>query len=260
MTLDVNYFIRIKDHINKSDRIVSKITSLDTYIADFNTIINFLNKDNQYLVTLTNGEAELTKSETVTVPGYIYNSSKNITTPVYNLSLVKIDTQLSELFQYKSIDKETQTINTENASDIHSKETQFEQDSESKLSQTDEEHDEEEFGEFQGYTSCPTPEFVNINLNECSPSYYNNVIIPPCPSYNPYESNSFSYNPFTNIMNLRGENDDVHFTFETGRGSQVPSNPTQIAPTWGPELISELKFRLAQPNAGLLPTNANYFL
>ena len=60
-------------------------------------------------------------------------------------------------------------------------------------------------------------------------------------------------------MNLRDENtDSVHFSFS---GSQVPETPTRVSSsTWSPELINELKFRLAQPNAGLTNSNSNYFL
>jgi hypothetical protein len=271
MTTDVNYFIKVKDHINKSDRIVNKVTSLDTYVADFYAIINFLNRDHQYSVTQTNGEAELTKSETVTVPGYIYNSTKTVITPAYSLSLIKIDSTLSDIFQTEFTDKETQTIVKEDASDIQTKETQSENElnTENKDSQTveiTETVDIEEFGEFQ---SC-SPEYVNVDLSENSYPYCNNVIVPPynpynyCNSYNSYNpsytSYNSSYNPFTNIMNLRGDNEDVHFTFGKELGSKVPSNPTQTAPTWAPELISELKFRLAQPNAGLLSNNSTYFL
>jgi hypothetical protein len=57
-------------------------------------------------------------------------------------------------------------------------------------------------------------------------------------------------------MSLRGDNEDVHFTF----GSQVPRNPTSSSPIWKPELISELKLRLSQPNAGLTQNNSRYFL
>ena len=123
------------------------------------------------------------------------------------------------------------------------------------------------------------PEFTNVDLNTNTYSYCNNVITPPYTSYapnvynshksNPFNSytsnpfNSYTSNPFNNVMGLRGENEDVHFTF----GSQVPRNPTSsvspvsvVSPVWGPELISELKFRLTQPNAGLTQSNSTYYL
>jgi hypothetical protein len=263
MTSDVNYFIKVKDHVNKSERLINKVTNLNTYTQDFNTIINYLNKDNVYSVFTSNGEAECTKTETVTIPGYIYNSTKNVNTVVYTLSLVKIDSVLSELFLSESANRETQTNSVK---DIQTKETQSSQETDSKVSQTNETQTEtadDEFGEFQGCTT----EFVDVDLNTVpSYPYYNNVIVPSynCDLYSNSNSNSYSnsysnysYNPFTNIMNLRGENDDVHFNF----GSQVPRVPTQVNPIWSPELISELKFRLTQPNSGLLPTNnSSYFL
>lgn len=263
MTENVSYLIRIQDHINKSIRIVNHITNLNTYTHDFNIIINSLNKDNIYTSASSNGQAELSRVENIVVPGYIYNSTKSVTTLVYTISLIKIDETLTNLFLSESSHAETQTNTTNDTSDIQTKETQSEQQTSNKDSQTqndinelarqyentkfyNDREDEAEFGDFQSYV----PEFTNVDLNSCYP-YCNNVIVP---SYTP----THSYNPFTNIMSLRGENDDVHFTF----GSQVPKAPTQVINNWKPELISELKFRLNQPNAGLLPTNSNvnYFL
>jgi hypothetical protein len=77
---------------------------------------------------------------------------------------------------------------------------------------------------------------------------YSNIIIP-------------EYNPFKNIMNIRGMN-DVYFSI----GSEVPKVPTKSITSnkynsylttnnWTPELVNELKYRLSQPNAGLTPTN-----
>lgn len=261
MTSDVNYFIKVKDHINKSERVVNKVTTLDTYISDFHTIINHLNKDNLYLTTLTSGEAILTKTDTVTVPGYIYNSTKTVTTVVYTLSLIKIEMELSELFHAEYTNRSSQTNNVEDTSNVQTKETQSKNETEDKNSQTVELSeiveitdvtDDSEFGEFQSYT----PEFTNVDLNGPTYPYCNNVIVPSYTPYNSYNPFSNTNNPFNHIMNLRGENDDVHFTF----GSQVPRTPTQITPSWSPELISELKVRLSQPNAGLLPTNATYYL
>lgn len=256
----MSYLIRVTDHINKSDRIIHRLTTVESANQDFNVIINHLNKNNEYLSTLSNCVAELTKKEQVVVPGYIYNSTKTVTTLVYTLSLIKIDEDLSQLFLSESTNKETQT---EDSSDLQTKETQSESSCQDKASQVSHEvdqltkqyedtdffkEDDEEFGEFQSYT----PEFTNIDLNGPTFPCYDrsNVIIPP---YQPY-----SNNPFQNLMNLRGDNEDVHFTF----GSQVPRTPTQVVTNWAPELVHELKFRLAQPNAGLTSTNSsiNYFL
>jgi len=258
----MSYLIKVTDHINKSERVINRLTSLDTCNHDFHTIIDYLNMKNEYQSTLSNGIAELTKNEQVVVPGYFYNSTKNIRTLAYTLTLIKVDEKLSNIFLKEYTDNNTQT---ENTTDIQTKETQSEQSTKDSSSQVYAEvnkltkqyedtdffqEDTEEFGEFQSYT----PElFTNVDLNS-SPSYHcydrSNVIIPP---YQPY-----SNNPFQNLMNLRGENEDVHFTF----GSQVPRNPTQVVTNWAPELVHELKFRLAQPNAGLTPTNStiNYYL
>lgn len=273
MTPDITYLIRIQDHINKSDRVIHKVTTLDNSVQDFNIIINHLNKDNIFSVTLRSGEAQLNKTETITVPGYIYNSTKCVTTLAYTLSLIKIDTTLSELFHTEFTNSETQTNVIDNSDDIQTKETQSEQETEDKPSQTSdiktcevqtepelESTDDSEFGEFQ---SC-SPEFINVDLNNSCNYPYDSCNYNSYNSYNPYTYNSYSYNPFHNIMNLRGENEDVHFRFGTNQGSQVPINPTQITPptpTWSPELVNELKFRLAQPNAGLQPTNnISYYL
>lgn len=261
----MSYLIKVTDHINKSERIIHRLTTLDTCNTDFNIIIDYLNKSNDYQATVSNGVAELSKTEQIVVPGYIYNSTKNVTTLAYTLNLIKIDENLSKVFQTDYTDSHTQT---EGSTDIQTKETQSEPSHENKASQVFDEvdrltkqyedteffrEDDTEFGEFQSYT----PEFSNVDLNSPSFPCYDrsNVIIPP---YQPYSNNPFQNNPFQNLMNLRGENEDVHFTF----GSQVPRAPTQVVTNWAPELVHELKFRLAQPNAGLLPTNStiNYYL
>lgn len=314
MTSEATYFIKITDHINKSDRIINRPTNLNTYTSDFNILINHLSKNNTTdFSNISNGKAELSKTETQIVPGYLYNSTKNVTTLVYTLSLIKADNQLSELFLSNFNHESTQTNNTENTNDIQeNKETQSEQSNQQQntSSQTNENvvnqceqqykhtefygDDNTEFGEFQGAST----EFITVDLATPSIyeqtqlreesnaySYYSNVIVPPYPpsynnstcnpynayttynayngyngynGYDGYNSNACnSYNPFDRIMNLRGENEDVHFRF----GSQVPSTPTTTTTTWAPELINELKFRLAQPNAGLTPsTTPNYFL
>jgi hypothetical protein len=254
MTTNVNYFIQIKDHINKSTRIINKITHLDTHNHDFNTIVAYLNKDDLFSVSTSNGEATLSKAETQIIPGYIYNSSKIVNTLAYTLSLIKIDNQLSSVFLTNCTDRETQT---HEQADIQTQEDGQKQETDTKCSQTTGEHDspsveecESEFGEFQSYTH---PDFTNVDLYTNTYPYCDNVITTPYTSY--------TSNPFNNIMSLRGENEDVNFTF----GSQVPRNPTSspmypASPIWGPELISELKFRLSQTNAGLTQNNSTYFL
>lgn len=264
----MSYLIRVTDHINKSDRIIHRLTTIESANQDFNYVIDHLNKNNEYLSTLSNCVAELTKKEQVVVPGYLYNSTKTVTTLVYTLSLIKIDEDLSQLFLSESTDTTNKETQTEDSVDLQTKETQSESSYQDKSSQVSDEvdqltkqyedtdffrNDDEEFGEFQSYT----PEFINVDLN--GPTYpcydRSNVIIP---SYQPYSNNPFQNNPFQNIMNLRGDNEDVHFTF----GSKVPRTPTQVVTNWAPELVHELKFRLAQPNAGLTSTNSsiNYFL
>jgi hypothetical protein len=266
----MSYLIKVTDHINKSERIIHRLTTLDTYNSDFQTIINYLSIDNEYQSTLSNGVAELTKNEQVVIPGYFYNSTKNISTLTYTLTLIKVDEKLSNVFLTETTDSHTQT---EESNDLQTKETQCETSTKDTPSQVYAEvnklnkqyedteffrEDDEEFGEFQSYT----PEFTNVDLNSPTFPCYDrsNVIIPPYQPYstNPFQNNSFQNNPFQNIMNLRGDNEDVHFTF----GSQVPKTPTQVVTNWAPELVHELKFRLAQPNAGLVPTNSsiNYYL
>lgn len=265
----MSYLIRITDHINKSDRVIHRLTTIESSNKDFYSIINHLNKNNEFLSRVSNGVAELTKNDEVTVPGYFYNSTKTVTKLAYTLNLIKIDEELSQVFPAESRESSESThtqTQTENSSDLQTKETQSESSNQNKSSQvyndvdsltkqyedTDFFKDDEEFGEFQNYT----PEFVNVN--EPDYSYYGmpNVIIP---SYQPsYQPSCQSSNPFQSIMSLRGDNDDVHFTF----GSQVPRTPTQVVTNWAPELVHELKFRLTQPNAGLSSTNSNinYFL
>ena len=98
--MKIDYFIQVENHIDKSTRIVNKITNLDTYSTDFNTIINQLNKDNTLDSIHKDNKVELVKTETVVIPGYIYNSTKKITTIVYSLTLIQSDNTLSELFKH----------------------------------------------------------------------------------------------------------------------------------------------------------------
>lgn len=248
----MHYFIQIKDHINKSTRVINKITDLDTYNSDFNTVIGYLNKNDLFSVIISDGEAILSKAETTIIPGYIYNSSKIVNTLAYTLSLIKIDNQLSDVFQSNCIDRETQTTEQPDTKYVQTQEDEEKQTSSSQTTEANnnesiEEYDSE-FGEFQGCTQ----EFTNINLNEAGYSYCNyynsyNSYNSSCYPYNPYnDTYSYSYNPFTTVTNLQ-ENEDIHFSV----GSQVSRNPTQINPIQVPELITELKFRLAQPNSGL---------
>ena len=288
---EVNYFIKITDHINKSDRIISKQTTLASYMDDFKIIMDELSKNDTYTSTISNGKVELFKNVEIEVKGYIFNTKTTVTKLAIELNLIKIEENLSKIF---NLEKEVQTEILQESQEAQEQKEQKEQNS-----QTEEEHTskdiyqqttfyDDEFSDFQGYED---PEvFSEVSLN--SPKIYQKYEYPqyPCQLYQPYTHQSYTYqypnfyeqnvivptytqptytsttynqvnenNPFNNIMNLRDENtDSVHFSFS---GSQVPETPTRVSSsTWSPELINELKFRLAQPNAGLTNSNSNYFL
>jgi hypothetical protein len=244
MSDQINYFIKIVDHKNNSESIVNKRVQLNNYSFYFSQIIDELIGSNTTMTsTLSNdGKAKVFEKESIISKGYFYNSTSEVDKLVYELSLVKIEEDLSNIF---NDDKFSQT-NFENVEE-HKQEHQEVQteDTEYVDKSTDpESNSEEEFGDFQG------PEvFSNIDLNvpQTYPYYYPNVIVPEYtqPTYQ-------NYTPYT--YNYPSSNQFV--------GSSVPSYPTQpvqpVINTWSPELINELKFRLAQPNAGL--NNTNYFL
>lgn len=240
----MEFFIQIENHIDKTIKIVNKITNLDTYSSDFNIIINKLNTDNTFDSVYHDLKVELFKTETTVVKGYIYNSTKIIKTLVYTLTLIQYDNILSQLFKnnvdntsqtdIQSQQEQTDTINTM-MSNLNINETESKYDTKDG-DKTDTEADSE-FGEFQ---SAPlvTPDFsykftntVPIDLtsythynfdNSCytynSDNYYNSYN-----SYNPYNSDN-SCNPY-NIGNSYNPYIGNSYAFnQFTKGKDVKSN------------------------------------
>lgn len=263
MTSVVNYFIHVKDHINKSSMVVNKTTTLHTHTQDFNMIINYLNKDDVYTVIVNNSKdklsnVELFKSEIKVVSGYIYNSTKTVSSLSYTLSLVEINDQLSTIFQTNYTNSETQTDNDINTQNLQTQEDK-EQETNTTSSQTSEQENDDdvekyeiEFGEFQDYTR---PAFSDLNTSYNS---YN--------SYTPY-TNQYQYDSYNSYNSYNSYDSYISNPLDFKFGSKVPPNPTSpilssmsspmSSPMWGPNLINELKFRLTQPNSGLSSNNTN---
>lgn len=257
MSSDVSYIIKIVDHKNNTEKIVNKRVNLNNYSFYFGQIVDELLEPSSMSSTLSNdGTAKIFEKETIVSKGYFYNSTTEVDKIVYELSLVKIDDNLSNIFNDdKFCQTNYETTEKDNNTSQEDQEAQTEHNEYVDKSTDPDSHSEEEFGDFQG------PEiFSNIDLNapQTYPYYNPNVIVPeytqpPCPTYTPYTP--YTYNSFSS--NTNGYPSTNPFI-----GSSVPSYPTQpiqpVINTWTPELINELKFRLAQPNAGL--NNTNYFL
>lgn len=143
------YLIKISDKINKSDRIIFKKVTLDSYESFYRQIFDKLNSNNDLSISFTFSTVTSTifKPVNTQVKGYLYNTTSTINTVLYELSLVKIDQDLSSIFTKNS---ETQTeTETETESD-----TQTETESES---QTESENESERvYGEFQQYQKVKT--------------------------------------------------------------------------------------------------------
>lgn len=99
------YFIKITDH-NDNEHVISKSTTLETYIQDFKIISDSINKQNEFTLKVLPLGLELFKNETVINKGYIYNTTSSKKSLLYKLSLIKVDSDFISLF---SINTQTQT-------------------------------------------------------------------------------------------------------------------------------------------------------
>ena len=272
---EVNYFIKMTDYINKSEKIISKQTTLNSYMTDFKIIIDELSKTDTYYTSISNGKAELFKNVDVEVKGYIFNTKTTVTKLTIELNLIKIEEALSKLFTINKddntvIDISNKEVQTENFD--ASEEKKYQEKQVSCIQDTYQQYTfyDEDFSDFQEYKE-PEEVFTDIKLNsqkiykryenpcqyeypyQYKYPYEDNVIVP---TYNPATYNQ--NNPFNTIMGLRGDTDNIHLSFS---GSQVPATPTKVySNTWSPDLINELKFKLTQPNAGLNYSNTNSLL
>jgi hypothetical protein len=262
MNSESSYFIKIVNHKNNTEKVVNQRVQHNNYSFYFGQVIDSLLNPSTMSSTLNNeGKAQIFEKEAVVSKGYFYNSTTEVDKLIYELSLIKIDDTLSNLF---NDDKFCQT-NQEQPSESLEGSQGEEQESQTDLvryndkSTEPEVSEEDEFGDFQG------PEiFSNIDLNapQTYPYYNPNVIVPEYP-YQTYQNcNPCSYNPCSYPYTIPAYTTPVYNNCDTFIGSSVPSYPTQptqpVTTSWTPELINELKFRLAQPNAGL--NHTNYFL
>lgn len=103
------YLVKIVDHLNKSEQILSVFTTLETYIDTYTKICNSINKENDFIVSvcMSDATATLTTHQEVLRKGYLYNTKSKITQPAYNLSLIKVNEELSDLFHETNSDTQT---------------------------------------------------------------------------------------------------------------------------------------------------------
>ena len=94
-----NYFIKIKYFKRNSEKIINKQTSLKKYTNDFTIIFNSLKESNPNLYSSTEEYiCKIYQEEEIIIKGFFYNTTKITNTLVYELSLTKIDEQLTTLF------------------------------------------------------------------------------------------------------------------------------------------------------------------
>jgi hypothetical protein len=282
MNNETKYFIKIIDHIRNNEQIINCEMNITNYMDNFNIIINYLNKDSPFVSTITNDKAEIFKQEEIQVRGYFYNTKRIKTTLIYELKLVEINNYLSSLFNLKK-EKESQTDFIPELESVWNENEQFEEkdhqdDQDDQDDHQDDQRDNDSFTSLELNSECDQCEELELdeiymrikkkaehclNKEEINKNldYYSMDFNYP-PVYSSIFNNNYSnviipeYNPFKNIMNIRGDN-DMYFSL----GSEVPKIPTKpivkdlITNNWTPELIDELKYRLSQPNAGLVPTN-----
>jgi hypothetical protein len=105
----VFYFIKIKDFINNTERIISKKITLDNYITHFSNIYNHLNINNKYTLFSNNDVCDITGTEEVIVKGYLFNTTTIVTKQFYQLTLIKIDNELSDIFTQTESQTEAET-------------------------------------------------------------------------------------------------------------------------------------------------------
>lgn len=296
MNTNNNYLIQIVDHNDNSQKIINHITNLNSYVDDFNIIMNHLNKDNEYSLTLLNEKAVISKSEQIIIPGYLFNTTKNTTKIVYTLNLIEIDLTLSNLFLTLEDHKNNCTsflklCNENNSNKIN---TETQTDSEQQTEELQDEYDTQYYRALEdGYdTECDTEydneydtesdsdnePFIKYLRSNSLEDMYNNTDFYGDDETKPfgefqYSSANYicdydecfshadiikeyepSYNSLNNPLNKSSYNPFHRITTNSNNNIIPQQNRT----TWNPELITELKFRLTQPNAGLSPIN--YFL
>lgn len=94
-----NYFIKLTDNLNNSETIINKITTNDTYSSHYKSIFDSINNDLDLIFSISsNATATISQLKEVEHKGYIYNTKTNITKIIYELSLVKINNVLSNIF------------------------------------------------------------------------------------------------------------------------------------------------------------------
>lgn len=148
------YVIKINDKVNKSERVIFKQVSLDTYEKYYTDIYNKLNSNNDLSFTHSSNFFTIYKCKDTKIKGYLYNTTAVINTILYELSLVKIDEHL--LFT-KDTSCQTHTEDTEDP------------EAEATEQDIDTVEIEHQFGKFQEQFSKVTYKYQNCFQNACYP-------------------------------------------------------------------------------------------
>lgn len=98
----MSYLIKITDKVNNSHEIIYCETSFESYNDSYIKIYESLNSNKDLTLNIKDDNntknATISKYTTVKNKGYLYNTTSNTTIILYELSLIKINTDLSSLF------------------------------------------------------------------------------------------------------------------------------------------------------------------
>ena len=117
----MSYLIKITDKVNNSHEIISCETSLESYNDDYTKIYDSLNSNKDLTMTIKDKNTKnaiICKYTTIKNKGYLYNTTSKLTTVLYELSLIKINTSLSSLFVSESSTQTESTSQTESNKQI----------------------------------------------------------------------------------------------------------------------------------------------
>lgn len=102
------YFIKIT-YKDKTQEIIQKVTTLEKYKDDFKLILNNTNIDHENTTHIYSEQSvKIFNNTKKKNKGYIYNTISNVSTFLYELSLIKIN---SSFFKNSTTDIQTQTQN-----------------------------------------------------------------------------------------------------------------------------------------------------
>jgi hypothetical protein len=254
------FLIKVYSYKTDTFTIVNKITTKDTYIKHFNALAtvlgNFDIDSNEECYTLSTKVKVINK-------GYIFNTVSEKVNKVYLLSLVKLNTILSNIWTTDTAS--TETASTETAStETASTETASTETASTETASTETETASTETASTETETASTATETETASTETCSKMYNNQE----CMNYNcdynfkyPQSTDPFCNIPYIPLQHVQSKT--------TGYGD----NPFVF--NWNPPVVArrkskhvfydlnnmtstineEVKTKLLLPNYGLKPVN-----